>query len=211
MNGDGTGLPFPDDTFDRIICSEVHRAHPRRPRPRSPSSTGCSSRAGRSPSPSRPGSPRRSAGRYPTSTTRRSCAGGHVRIFTEAELRRTLRDGGLQPGAAHHAHALHSPVLVAEVRGRADQRRPPARPGLPPAARVGHRQGAAGSPAGPSRLLNPVLGKSLVVYAHKPVGRRRSGRCADAQSRRRRRRPQLRDRAGGDRRRHRRVAAARRA
>ena len=33
-------------------------------------------------------------------------------------LRHRLRNAGLRPGAAHHAHALHSPVLVAAVRGR---------------------------------------------------------------------------------------------
>src|SRR4029079_14034995 len=34
--------------------------------------------------------------------------GGHVRIYTEPELRSKLRGAGMQPGAAHHAHALHS-------------------------------------------------------------------------------------------------------
>ena len=36
-------------------------------------------------------------------------AGGHVRIYRETELRDKLRGAGVEPGAAHHAHALHSP------------------------------------------------------------------------------------------------------
>ena len=35
--------------------------------------------------------------------------GGHVRIYTEPTLRHRMRDAGLEPGGAHHAHALHSP------------------------------------------------------------------------------------------------------
>jgi len=35
--------------------------------------------------------------------------GGHVRIYSEPELRSKLRAAGLRPGAAHHAHALHTP------------------------------------------------------------------------------------------------------
>ena len=35
--------------------------------------------------------------------------GGHVRIYTENELRSKMRGAGLHDGAAHHAHALHSP------------------------------------------------------------------------------------------------------
>ena len=99
VNGDATRLPFADDTFDRIIASEVmehipddlaraRRAHP-----------GAQARRHASPSPSRPGCPRRSAGRCPTSTTRPTAVGGHVRIYTEDELRAKMRGAGLEPTA----------------------------------------------------------------------------------------------------------------
>ena len=100
--------------------------------------------------------------------------GGHVRIYTEPTLR--------GPHARRRPRARRRPprprpalaVLVAEVRRRPHQRRPPARAGLPPGAGLGHRPDAADghrSPALAERVLNPVLGKSLVVYAGKPDGK----------------------------------------
>jgi SAM-dependent methyltransferase len=35
--------------------------------------------------------------------------GGHVRVYTQTELRAKLRSAGLDVFASHHAHALHSP------------------------------------------------------------------------------------------------------
>ena len=119
------------------------RAHPRRRGRRSTSSSGCSSPAARSPSPSRRGCPSRSAGRCPTSTTPRSSRAATCASTPRPSCGAKLRGAGLEPGGAHHAHALHSPVLVAEVRGRAHQRRPPAGAGLPPGPRLGHRADAA--------------------------------------------------------------------
>jgi SAM-dependent methyltransferase len=93
--------------------------------------------------------------------------GGHVRIFTEAELRRKLRDAGLRPGGAHHAHALHSPYwwLKCAVGPTNDDH---------PLVRAYHRLLVWDITKAPKltrwteKLLNPVLGKSLVVYARKP-------------------------------------------
>jgi len=34
--------------------------------------------------------------------------GGHVRIYTEVEMRTKMRGAGLHPTGAGHAHALHS-------------------------------------------------------------------------------------------------------
>jgi hypothetical protein len=72
--------------------------------------------------------------------------GGHIRIYTDHELidkvtkagrHRRRRDGlrgqGLRPRPA-------LAVLVDQVRGRRQQRRPPAREGVPPAAGLGHHE-----------------------------------------------------------------------
>ena len=64
----------------------------------------------------------------------------------------SMRDAGLRPGGRHHAHALHSPYwwLKCAVGPTNDDH--PLVQGVPPAAGVGHRQGAAAHPldrAGP--------------------------------------------------------------
>ena len=118
VNGDATRLPFPDGTFDRIIASEVMEHIPddlaaldELTRVLKPGGT--------------------LAVTIPAWLPEKVCwalsdeyhapivEGGHVRIYTESELRSKMRGAGLDAGAAHHAHALHSPVLVAEVRRRA--------------------------------------------------------------------------------------------
>src|SRR5690625_2826118 len=108
INGDGTRLPFPDGVFDHIICSEVMEHIP-----------DDASAAAELARVLKPGG--RIAVTVPTWLPERICwalseeyhapaaPGGHVRIFTEASLRRRVRDAGLKPGEAHHAHALHSP------------------------------------------------------------------------------------------------------
>jgi hypothetical protein len=93
--------------------------------------------------------------------------GGHVRIYTEEELRAKMRAVGLRPDVSHRAHALHSPYwwLRCAVGPADDDNRliQPYRKLLewdivraPAVTRLAER------------LLNPVLGKSLVVYATRP-------------------------------------------
>ncbi|MCU1455634.1 MAG: Methyltransferase family protein [Acidimicrobiales bacterium] len=167
VNGDGTRLPFPDDTFDRIICSEVMEHIP-----------DDATAAAELCRVLKPGG--RIAVTVPTWLPEQVCwaindeyhapfvAGGHVRIFTEAGLRRRLREAGLRPGAAHHAHALHSPYwwLKCAVGPTNDAH---------PLVRAYHRllvwdiERAPKLTRWTERLLNPVLGKSLVVYARKPA------------------------------------------
>ncbi len=93
--------------------------------------------------------------------------GGHVRIYTEVGLRRCLRGAGLRPGAAHRAHALHSPYWWLRCAvGPADAGHP--------LVRAYHRFLVWDLLARPlptrvaDAVLRPVLGKSLVVYARKP-------------------------------------------
>ena len=103
VHGDALRLPFADDTFDRIICSEVLE-HIRDDAGAIAELTRVlQARRRASRSPCRRGCPRRSAGRCRPSTTRRWPPGGHVRIYTEELLRRASRRrrpraGGLAPG-----------------------------------------------------------------------------------------------------------------
>jgi hypothetical protein len=92
--------------------------------------------------------------------------GGHVRIYTRVELEYKLKRAGLELGGHHHAHGLHSPYwwLKCAVGVNNDNHR---------LARAYHRllvwdimkRPAATRLA--ETLLNPVIGKSLVVYARK--------------------------------------------
>ena len=94
--------------------------------------------------------------------------GGHVRIFTEAELKTRFVAAGLEPSGTHHAHALHSPYwwLKCAVGPTNDTN---------PAVKAYHRLLVWDISSAPKltrwteKVLNPVLGKSLVVYATKPV------------------------------------------
>ena len=97
--------------------------------------------------------------------------GGHVRIYTRVELEAKLARAGLTALWHHHAHGLHSPYwwLKCAVGVHDDKHR---------LASAYHRLlvwDIMRSPA-VTRLaeqaLNPLIGKSLVVYAVKsPSGR----------------------------------------
>jgi SAM-dependent methyltransferase len=97
--------------------------------------------------------------------------GGHVRIYRGDELLGRLCDAGLVPRGRDHAHALHSPYwwLKCAVGVRRDDALLPS---------LYHRFLAWEMVSRPawSRLLerglNPVLGKSLVLYMAKPDGKR---------------------------------------
>ncbi len=93
--------------------------------------------------------------------------GGHVRIYTEPELRRKLREAGLKPGGAHHAHGLHSPYWWLRcVVGPTNETNP--------VVQAYHRVLAWDIVSQPAvtrwveRMLNPAIGKSLVLYAERP-------------------------------------------
>ena len=94
--------------------------------------------------------------------------GGHVRIYRTTDLKRRLVASGLRVDATAHAHALHSPYwwikcAVGPLRDEA----------LLP--KLYHRFLVWDLTAQPhltrllERALNPVLGKSVVVYLDKPA------------------------------------------
>lgn len=168
-NGDATRLGFRDETFDRIIAAEVLE--------HIPDDEAALAELARV---LKPGGT--IAVTVPAWLPERVCwamtdefhapfvEGGHVRIYTQRELRRKLRAAGLDPGATHHAHALHSPYwwLKCAVGPTNDDH---------PLVRAYHQLlvwDIVGRPPVGSitriteRMLNPLLGKSLVIYARKP-------------------------------------------
>lgn len=94
--------------------------------------------------------------------------GGHVRIYTKAELSMKLARGGLELAGTARTHGLHSPYWWLRCAvGPHDDDHPVVRPyrkllewdimQRPVATRVA------------DAALSPVLGKSLVVYARRPA------------------------------------------
>ena len=89
--------------------------------------------------------------------------GGHLRIFDPVELRQAIVNCGFSYGGKHHAHALHSPYwwLKCLFWARQDDH---------PLVRLYHRFLVWDLMQKPwltrllEAVLNPVLGKSLVLY-----------------------------------------------
>ena len=166
VNGDARRLPFPGGCFDRIIAAEVleHIVE---------DGLAIAELA----RVLRPGG--KMAVTVPAWLAERICwalseeyhaphvDGGHVRIYTEPNLRARLRAAGLRRRGAHHAHALHSPYwwLKCAVGVTNDDH---------PAVKAYHRLLVWDIMRAPTltrtvdRLVNPLIGKSLVVYATKP-------------------------------------------
>jgi hypothetical protein len=93
--------------------------------------------------------------------------GGHVRIYTGDELVGKLRDAGLVLEGSDHVHGLHSPYwwIKCAVGVTKDRH---------PLVRAYHRLLVWDIMRRPratrlaERALNPLIGKSLVVYLRKP-------------------------------------------
>jgi SAM-dependent methyltransferase len=158
---DATNLPFPDDAFDAVIAAEILE-HLR----------GDAAAMAEIARVLRPGGtvavtvpawlPERIC--WALSSEYHEVPGGHVRIFTRAELTAKLTAAGLQPLGSHHAHGLHSAYwwLKCAVGVHDDAH---------PLVQAYHRLLVWDIMRGPAltRLseaaLNPIIGKSLVIYA----------------------------------------------
>ncbi len=161
---DALRLPFPDGSFDRVIAAEVlEHLH---------ADTAAVAELARV---LRPGGtlavsvPRwlPELVNWALSREYHAIPGGHVRIYRRSSLRGRLRRAGLRYRAGHHAHALHSPfwwLRCAVGVSRADH----------PLVRMYHAVLVwdITHPRTPlrwlERALNPILGKSLVLYVERP-------------------------------------------
>jgi SAM-dependent methyltransferase len=162
VRADLLSLPFPDASFDVVMASEVLE--------HIPADELAMTEIARV---VRPGG--RVAVTVPRYWPERVCwalsqdyhdvAGGHVRIYRGDVLAGRLQRAGLLPTGMHHAHALHSPYWWLNCALGKES--------LP--SRAYHRVLVWDIMRKPlltraaERLLNPVLGKSLVMYADKPA------------------------------------------
>ncbi len=163
-----TAMPFPDSAFDIVIAAEVLEHI--RPDQEAMDEVSRVLRAGGLVAVTVPAwLPERIC--WLLSDDYHNVPGGHLRIFTRPELEIKLRRAGLDVGSHHHAHALHSPYwwLKCAVGVHDDQH---------PLASAYHKLLVWDIMRKPAvtrladRALNPLIGKSLVVYATKPAGRR---------------------------------------
>ena len=160
MRASAYSLPFPDGSFDRIVAAEVleHLVD---------DSLAMSELA----------RVLKGSGRIAVTVPRfgpelvnwalskeyHEVPGGHVRIYRRSHLLGRLRGAGLRPVGRHHAHALHSPYWWLRcLVGPANEDSP--------LVRAYHRllvwdiTKAPRLTRLPDRWLNPLMGKSLVVY-----------------------------------------------
>jgi SAM-dependent methyltransferase len=162
LQGDITALPFPDGAFPRVIASEVLE--------HVPDDEAAIREIARVLSPGGVVAvtvPRWLPERicWALSDSYHQVAGGHVRIYRAAELLARLRAAGLQPLGSHSAHALHSPYWWLRC-ALGDEARLPA---------LYHRFLVWDLMRKPratrllERALDPLVGKSWVVYARKPA------------------------------------------
>jgi len=163
LRGDATRLPFVDAAFDAVLTSEVLE--------HVPDDVGALAEMARV---LRPGGvfaatvpswlPEKINWMLSDEYHAPAVEGGHVRIYSATELKAKVRAAGLRLAGSHHAHALHSPYwwLKCAVGVRNEDH---------PVVRR-YRQllewdivRQPRSTAVAERLLSPVLGKSLVLYA----------------------------------------------
>ena len=160
VTGDALRLPFGDGVFDKVICAEVlehladdHSAMNELARVLRPGGLLAVSVPRYGPE----------LVNWALSQGYHSVEGGHVRIYRRRQLLERFEAAGLELVATHHAHALHSPYWWLRCLVGVDNDHCAAVRGY-------HRllvwDITAGTPFTrvPEKLLNPLMGKSLVAY-----------------------------------------------
>jgi SAM-dependent methyltransferase len=163
--GDALALPFADGEFDRVVAAEVLE--------HIPDDTVAMTELFRV---VRPGGtvavtvPRWLPERvcWALSDAYHEVEGGHVRIYTRRRLVGRLTTAGFRYDGHHHVHGLHAPYwwLKCAVGVDRDEH---------PVVEAYHRLLVWDIMCRPrttrlaERLLDPLIGKSLVVYLHKPA------------------------------------------
>ena len=168
LRGDATRLPFPDDTFDVVITSEVLE-HIQDDVSAISEMVRVLQPGGRFAATVPAWSPEVVNWKLSDEYHAPKSVGGHVRIYTKTELRAKLRSAGLDVNGYHRAHALHSPYWWLKCAvGPTDDDHP-----MVAKYRSFLEWDIIEQPASTKvaeRVLSPVLGKSSVHYATKRGG-----------------------------------------
>lgn len=164
VQGDALAIPFPDDTFDRVIASEVLE--------HIPTDTTAMCELARV---LRPGGtmavtvPRcvPELINWFLSDEYHDVPGGHVRIYRRSVLEERLSSAGLLPTGHHHAHGLHSPYwwLRCLVGPKNEEH---AAVSAFRRLLVWDIEKAPRTTRVADRVLSPLIGKSVVIYLCKP-------------------------------------------
>lgn len=163
QHGDARDMPFEDNSFDRVIASEIlEHIH---------EDEAAMAEIYRV---TKPGGlvavsvPRNWPEQicWKLSDEYHEVEGGHIRIYKRSELVERLERTGLELISGHHAHALHSPYWWLKCAVGTDNENF--------ATKAYHKLLVWDLMKAPAltrvteRALNPVLGKSVVVYLRKP-------------------------------------------
>ena len=165
VQGDALAIPFPDGTFDRVICSEVLE--------HIPDDIGAMRELARV---LRPGGtmaitvPRFGPEliNWALSDAYHNVPGGHIRIFRKSQIKKRLSLVGMKVTSHHYAHGLHSPYwwLKCLVGTKNDQNW---------FVRQYHKLLVWDIVKGPrttrilEKVLAPIMGKSIIIYLVKPL------------------------------------------
>lgn len=165
VQGDALAIPFPDGTFDRVICSEVLE--------HIPDDIGAMRELARV---LRPGGtmaitvPRFGPEliNWALSDAYHNVPGGHIRIFRKSQIKNRLTSVGMKVTSHHYAHGLHSPYwwLKCLVGTKNDQNW---------FVRQYHKLLVWDIVKGPrttrymEKVLAPLMGKSIIIYLVKPL------------------------------------------
>ena len=163
VRADALRLPFPDASFDHVIASEILEHIPDDERAMAEIARVLKPGAG-------------AAVTVPRYWPERVCwalseqyhlsAGGHVRIYRSRELRSKLTKNELLPVGSHHAHSFHAPYWWLKCAVGVDDK-DATLPSLYHRVLVWQLMNRPPLVDSLEKVLDPVLGKSLVIYARR--------------------------------------------